>query len=86
MISLSAEELAELAQEVEVTDPIEWGSLNVGEDVAYQLMALNVLKQFRQIPPDQQLTVALASVTKLLVENFVLNLRLGGNDVERSKR
>jgi hypothetical protein len=31
---------------------------------------------FSQVPEDEQFTVAIASLTKLLVENFVLNLKL----------
>lgn len=72
----SMQELVELAKEVEIEDPIDWGMLNVGEDEAYRLMAAHMIELFSGIPEDQQLTVALASMTKLLVENFVLNLKL----------
>ena len=75
-IDLTVEELAILAQEVEVTDPIEWDMLSVDESTAYKLMAANVLELFGNMEKDQQLTIALASITKLLVENFVLNLKL----------
>lgn len=70
--------LVELAKEVEMGDPIDWGMLNISEDQAYSLMANHVLELFRDTPPDQRLVVALASMTKLLVENFVLNLKLQG--------
>ncbi len=73
---LDIEQLVDLAKEVEMGDPIDWGMLNIGEDEAYALMASHLLELFSQVPNDQQFTVALASLTKLLVENFVLNLKL----------
>lgn len=79
-MKLSVEELAILAQEVEVTDPIEWGMLSIDERTSYRLMAANVLELFEGMEKDQQIAVALASITKLLVENFVLNLKLETRD------
>ncbi len=73
---LDIEQLVDLAKEVEMGDPIDWGMLNIGEDEADALMASHLLELFSQVPNDQQFTVALASLTKLLVENFVLNLKL----------
>ena len=75
-MNMTVETLAELAQEVELTDPIEWGMLSVDEETSYRLMATSVLELFDGIEKDQQLAIALASITKLLVENFVLNLKL----------
>lgn len=72
---LSIDDLVELAKEVEVTDPIDWGMLNIDEDNAYRLIATSVLEQFSQ-PLDQP--TILATITKLIVENFVLNLKLTG--------
>lgn len=72
---LSIDDLVELAKEVEVTDPIDWGMLNIDEDNAYRLIATSVLEQFSQ-PLDQ--STVLATITKLIVENFVLNLKLTG--------
>jgi hypothetical protein len=63
--------LVALAQEVEVGDPIEWGMLAVSEEETYRLMALSIMEQF----PDENVSI-LAVVLKLVVENFVLNLRL----------
>lgn len=64
--------LVELAKEVELTDPIDWGMLNVDEDEAYRLIALSIVEL-----EDNVLTLK-ASLTKLMVENFVLNLKLMG--------
>ena len=60
-----------LAQEVEVTDPIDWGMLAIDEEEAYRMMAISILETF----PDESITIQ-AVITKLTVENFVLNLKL----------
>jgi hypothetical protein len=72
----TVEQLAELAQETEITDPIDWGQLQITKQQAYLMMAANVLEQFLSIPESQRPIVAMATVTKLLVENFVLNVKL----------
>lgn len=70
--------LVDIAMECELSDPIDWGMLHITEKEAYQMMASNVLEQFQDVEDKQQLIVILATMTKLLVENFVLNLRLKG--------
>ena len=61
-----------LAKEGEAMDPIDWGELNVTEDQAYIMMATHVLEMERNHLTDG------AIIVKLLVENFVLNLKLLG--------
>ena len=70
--------LVDLARECEAADPIDWGTLQVTEDQAYQMMASNLLDQMAALDEDQRLHISLATTTKLLVENFVLNLKLKG--------
>lgn len=62
--------LVELAMETEIVDPFNWGELNVSEEEAYRLMALHVADMPHDPLTDQ------AIIVKLLVENFVLNLKL----------
>lgn len=69
---ISVETLVELAKEVENEDPIDWGMLSIDEDTAYKIIASQVLEIYNT---NDQLTM-LASITKLIVENFVLNLKL----------
>jgi hypothetical protein len=71
---ISVETLVELAKEVENEDPIDWGMLSIDEDTAYKVIASQVLEIYNT---NDQLTM-LASITKLIVENFVLNLKLQG--------
>ena len=61
-----------LAKEGAEMDPIDWGDLNITEDQAYVMMATHVLQMERNHLTDG------AIIVKLLVENFVLNMRLLG--------
>ena len=61
-----------LAKEGAEMDPIDWGDLNISEDQAYIMMATHVLQMKRNHLTDG------AIIVKLLVENFVLNLKLLG--------
>lgn len=70
--------LVDLAMECELEDPIDWGLLAITEQQAYQMMASQLIEQFEGVPKDHLIPVILATATKLLVENFVLNLRLKG--------
>ena len=64
--------IVDLAKEANITDPIDWSELNITEDQAYVMMAAHVLDMERN-----HLTDA-AIIVKLMVENFVLNLKLLG--------
>lgn len=64
--------LVELAKEGSIMDPIDWGELNITEEQAYIMMATHVLDMERNHLTDG------AIIVKLLVENFVLNLKLLG--------
>ena len=61
-----------LAKEGAEFDPINWGDLNISEEQAYIMMAAHVLEM------DLEDLTSRAIIVKLLVENFVLNLRLMG--------
>ena len=61
-----------LAKEGETMDPIDWGDLSITEDQAYIMMATHVLEMERNNLTDG------AIIVKLLVENFVLTLKLMG--------
>jgi len=73
---MTPETLVALAKEVEIEDPIDWGMLNVNEDDAYRLIATSVIEQFNEPWHINNQTAMLATITKLIVENFVLNLKL----------
>lgn len=66
-----------LAQEVEVGDPIDWGVLNIDEESAYRLLAMSVVEKFDVQDQDER-SIMIATIVKLVVENFTLNLKLTG--------
>jgi hypothetical protein len=69
--------LIDLAKEVEMEDPIDWGMLSIDEDNAYRLLATSLVENMgpKYDQPGMK-DVLLATVLKLVVENFTLNLRL----------
>jgi hypothetical protein len=73
---MNIEQLAELAREVENGDPIDWGMIPIREEEAYRQMAAQVLEMMKSYNAADRQRVALAAITKLLVENFVLNYQL----------
>ena len=64
--------IKELALEADTVDPIDWGQLNISEEEGYNLMSMHVAEMEKNV-----LTLK-ASCVKLMVENFVLNLKLMG--------
>lgn len=75
---MTVDELVELAREIENSDPIDWGMVPIQEDVAYRQMAEQVIEMMKSYSPADRQAVALAAITKLLVDNFVLNYKLLG--------
>lgn len=69
-------ELIKLAKEMEIKDPIDWNTINLDENQAYEMMAGSVLDQMYSIPDQHREIVMLATLTKLLVENLALNVNL----------
>lgn len=76
MTKLSVSQLASLAQESEVADSLPWGLLTVDKITAYELMASQVIEMTNNMTGSQKEMVMMATMTRLLVENFVLNTRL----------
>jgi hypothetical protein len=74
--------VADLAQEVDKEDPIDFGMLQVDEESVWHLMSVNVVDKYLDMSDDQ--VIMLATITKLLVDNFVLNYKLIGNNKLKS--
>jgi hypothetical protein len=70
------DQLTELALEVNQADPIDFGYLPHSEEDTFRYIAANVLDMYLGGDKDAREMTMLATVTKLVVENFVLNLRL----------
>jgi hypothetical protein len=71
---ITVEQLTEIAQEMDDEDPVEWIIENISKESAYSMMAAHVVDIVESTPEDQKSLVLMATVTKLLVENFHLNL------------
>jgi hypothetical protein len=68
--------LISLAKEVEIRDQIDWTQLKVTEEEIYETMASGVIDQMYSLPDEHREGVSLATIVKLMVENFILNTKL----------
>jgi hypothetical protein len=69
-------QLIEIAKESNISDPIDWEKINLNEDTVYEMIGLSVVEMMAKIEKDENRDVLLAaSILKLTVENFVLNLK-----------
>ena len=64
--------LVMLAKAASDFDPLDFEGLNITQEQAYTIMATHVLEMERNHLTDG------AIIVKLLVENFILNLKLAG--------
>lgn len=72
--------VAELAQEVDNESPTDFGLLPVDDESVWHLMAANVIEAYMPMSDDK--IIMMATITKLVVENFVLNMRMMKNERE----
>lgn len=79
-MKVTVEEILDLLTEVEAEDPIDWAMLNIDENQATELIVNSLVDQYNRewskLTPDVQSRAMLATIAKLVVENFSLNLRL----------
>ena len=69
-------QLIEIAKESNISDPIDWEKINLNEDTVYEMIGHSVVEMMAKIEKDENRDVLLAaSILKLTVENFVLNLK-----------
>jgi hypothetical protein len=75
-------EIIELAKEVELSDEIDWDDLPLDKDRIYQIIGSQTYELYQEYALSENgEAILLATITKLLIENFVLNLRVRGNNV-----
>ena len=75
-------EIIELAKNVELGDAIDWSEVNVDRDAIYQMIGSQTYEIYAaQCEEEDGEAVLLATVVKLVVENFVLNLQIPGNNI-----
>jgi len=69
--------LVDIAQEVEGQDAIDWGKLAVGKEQAYKMVAASILEMFDK--PEYTFddkVIIMSTITKLTVENMLLNIKV----------
>lgn len=69
------QQIAEIAREIELEDPIDWAMLTVDEETVYEMMASSVLENYLSNSKEDREMIMLGTITHLVVENFVLNLK-----------
>ena len=81
MGKITLSDIIELAQEVESEDPIPWETLNIDKTDSYNLIAMSVYEMYSKWKAEgNSEAIVLATLTKLIVENFALNLKLQQKD------
>ena len=73
---INVETLVVLSQEIECEDPIDWKELAINKETAHRLVATSVLEMFPDPSNNDQQISMLTTITKLIVENMTLNLKL----------
>lgn len=69
--------LVDIAQEVEGQDSIPWDKLAVGKEQAYKMVATSILEMFdKEAYTFDDKVILLSTITKLTVENMLLNLKV----------
>ena len=80
MVKVTVTDILDLVREIDSEDPIDWGMLNVDENMATEIIATGLLEQYNttwaDMDPNDRTVIMLATITKLIVENFTLNLKL----------
>lgn len=76
MIKPSVSDIVSLAMEASKEDPIDFGMLRINEEESFNLIAMSLLDNEEFFDEEIGHLVLLSSLTKSIVENFVLNLKL----------
>ena len=74
--------LVDIAMSIEEEDPIDFGILGQTKESAFAMVGASVLEMFdkREYNDDDKL-ILLSTITKLTVENMVLNMKLLRGDL-----
>ena len=81
-MKFTQEQIIELAKEVELSDEIDWADLPLDKDRIYQIIGSQTYELYEEYSKSEDgEAILIATVIKLLIENFVLNLQVRGNNV-----
>jgi hypothetical protein len=70
--SNTVRQLAELAMEADMLEGLAWDNMPMSKQEAFEKMASEVLNQLENVSENERAVVAMATMTKLLVENLIL--------------
>jgi hypothetical protein len=77
MAKITLDQLIDIAAAVEEGDPIDWDRLERGQQETFKLIGTSVLEMFdKEVYSDTDRLMVLATITKLLVENMILHLKV----------
>ena len=69
-----------LMSEIEREDPVDWADLRIDESAAARVIASSMIEQYRRdysvLSGQDRDYAIIATMSKLVLENFVLNVRL----------
>jgi hypothetical protein len=69
-------EIILLAKEAEKSDPIDWGRFYSNREEAYHIMTSSIFEVLESVEEEDRLKICMASLTKAMVENFLLNMKI----------
>ena len=77
---LQVKDIVDLVEEIDSEDPIDWAMLNLDEHAATELIVNSVVDSWnmtwRQFPEPDRTQILIATIAKLTLENFSLNVKL----------
>lgn len=77
MAKITLNELIDIAFAAEEGDPIDWGIFTNGKEQAMTMIGTSILEQFdKDTITDEDKLILLATITKLVTENMILNTKL----------
>jgi len=82
MMKYTQEEIIDLAKNVELDDSIDWSQTHLDRDKVYQIVGSQVYEYYGanwDNDKEDKEAIMLAAITKLVVENFVLNVRVNAD-------
>jgi hypothetical protein len=77
LAKITLNELIDIAFAAEEGDPIEWGIFTNGKEQAMTMIGTSILEQFdKDQITDEDKLILLATITKLVTENMILNTKV----------
>jgi len=77
MAKIDIDTIVDLAFAVEQGDPIDWGLFKEGKEQSMKMIAASIIEQFdKEVYTEDDRLIIMSTITKLVVENFILHARL----------